>query len=87
MHDYLSRLHYLENPEIYEVNRLAPHSDHVALQSGGRSLPAIDLCGEWEVGTGNVLFEENVSLKSVRVPESFNTFGSALAAYQGRFRM
>ena len=49
MHDYLSRLHYLENPEIYEVNRLAPHSDHVALQSGGRSLPAINLCGEWEV--------------------------------------
>lgn len=49
MHDYLNRLHYIENPEIFEVNRLVPHSDHEMLNMDGSPLPVLDLSGEWGI--------------------------------------
>ena len=49
MHDYLKRLHYIEDPEIFEVNRLVPHSDHEVLDQDGLSLPVVDLSGEWGI--------------------------------------
>lgn len=44
-----------------------------------------DLSGEWLFGIGNILNDNDIPMRTVRVPVSFNTFGSELADYQGPY--
>lgn len=70
-----------------------PNGIPVLLQNGlpypgsfsSTSNPVLHLDGIWRFAPGSVLEDPALPLKEVRIPFSFNTFGSELASYQGLF--
>ncbi|HQP45980.1 MAG TPA: hypothetical protein PKV59_04160, partial [Flexilinea sp.] len=44
----MHNLAWLEDPEIFAVNRIAAHSDHDLIDEAGNIIPPFSLNGKWD---------------------------------------
>lgn len=88
MHDVFERLFYLNDPTVYEVNRLPARSDHVSLGEDGLPLPALSLDGEWRLrmfprpdAVDAALLSAGALPDAVRVPGHLQLQGHGVPQY------
>lgn len=60
---------WIENPEIYEVNCLPPHSDHYRMSEDGKVIEPLSLNGEWKFRYFDTL--DSVDYRMLEHPEEY----------------